>query len=427
MPTSKSIILGVLVLITIWNLPTAVYSTGIPYTPDPSKDYLVKLYDYMPFKDQRGDEIWSSNINANYSPNRNWDTDFSDNPDDAISYKCLSYGASSVNDWFNLQYGIPMREYKSFIHGEGENGTNPRFLEAIYHEREGNNLYYSYTPWYSWFVGANRCPISNERIPYRLDGFADILMAPASDWVDHADPKLSNPKEFNYTYVDERYNVGNFREIPIDLFQNAEDENRIMENLEKYGSLLSYTEKLGSSINVHSVAIVGHGEDGEGIYFIAHDNYGTGGSGDYSEYKKLYIEDIDQAFAFIPKGDWYTFHHNYRRSGFTLLRGQTASAQDARNYSYLLSKGSADNYTSRPSIADLNNNGKMEIVVVAAASTSDRGTVSIAEFIGTDTRKSFLSRWRKTFTTESYWPPTVRDIDGGTGYKEVVMIFDTVM
>ena len=141
----------------------------------------------------------------------------------------------------------------------------------------------------------------------------------------------------------------------------------------------------------------------------------------YDIYQKHGITNRDELKKYM---DWPTFHGDYRRTGWTTVKGQTASAQDARKYSYLLSKGSADNYTSRPSIADLNNNGKMEIVVVAAASTSDRGTVSIAEFIGTDTRKSFLSRWRKTFTTESYWPPTVRDIDTGTGYKEVAVSFE---
>lgn len=400
-----------LAIFLLTQLTMSVHGTGIPYTPNPSNDYLVPLYDELPFKDQRGSESWSSTINAGYSPDEDWDTDFSDNgPDGAISFKCLSYAASSANDWLNLQYGLPMQEYKDVIHGNTGEGTNPRFLEAVYHTREGQNYLYSYTPLFSVLLGVFYGPITNERIPYRLEGFADILTNPPQNWIHYEDPLLGNSKEFNYTYADELFNAGTFKQISVvnELFRGSLDENRLKHALEKYGVLLSFTERLNSPVNIHSMALVGHGEDGNGVFFIGHDNYGSGGTGDFSEYKKLYIEDIDQAFAFIPEKDWSTFHHDNRRTGFTLLKGDLTSASKVRKTEWTLDSSSAPGAIAHPSIADLDRNGKQEIVVTTSDYTDpyDGDIYSVEKGFF-----SFSEKWNKNIGMPIPKAPSIANID----------------
>ncbi len=425
MKNSKITRLELIYVLVIISLATLAYGTGIPYTPSPAQDYLVDGYDSLPFKDQRGDESWSLNINTNYEPDRNWDTNFYDNAGGSISYKCLSYASSTTNDWFNLQYGIPMNNYRSYISGRYENGTNPRFLEANYHESINGN-HYSYTPllYKLKVISAYRDPITNERIPYRLKGYADTLTNPPSDWINYDDPKLSNPQEFNYTYQEDLFNIGEFKEISIDLeiFRGTDDENRLKEAMEKYGALLSFTENLESSINIHSMALVGHGEDGSGTYFIAHDNYGSGGSGGYSEYKKLYIEDIDQAFAFIPKGDWPTYHHDNRRTGFTLLKGDMEKGKTQRKaINLVLGTRGTTAALARPSIANLDNDNYQDVVVGYLVDDEDDGWISA---VGKNWWGNTKEKWKKNIGYKVLANPSIGNLDDDKELEVIVGLYN---
>jgi hypothetical protein len=324
-----------------------VYATGEAYTPE-ENDTLVNLYENLPFKDQRATEDWANIINTLYSPQQNWDTNFNDFNNlltGRITLKCLSYASSTVNDWFNINYGVPSLDYKSIVHGTIESGTNPRYLEMIYHERAQNGIdLYDFTPFYSLLYYKD--PITKERVPYNLKGYADILTNPKIDAIQWEDLKLNNPREFNYTFLSESHNIGSYKQIGIDseIFRDSDDEERLIKAINDYGVLLTYTENPSSPLNIHSVAIVGFGVDETGYFFIAHDNYGHLDTADpdypsASKYKKLRISDIDQAFAFSPKSDWATFCHDQRRSCYSMIKSDIKSSSDTNNFHWIVIEG----------------------------------------------------------------------------------------
>ena len=100
--------------------------------PDSSVDFLVDKWDRLDHKDQRSDTTRASYINNNYNPA---DGDWSI-VDEEVSSMCLSYGASTTNDWFRVARGMTLEQYNDFVNGESRNGTNPRELQSIYYERE---------------------------------------------------------------------------------------------------------------------------------------------------------------------------------------------------------------------------------------------------------------------------------------------------
>ncbi|NQV09366.1 S8 family serine peptidase [Candidatus Woesearchaeota archaeon] len=61
--------------------------------------------------------------------------------------------------------------------------------------------------------------------------------------------------------------------------------------------------------------------------------------------------------------DWPTFHHDNRRTGFTLLKGDIADESDVDKTNLVLQGDVTQDHFARVSVADLDNNGNMEIVV----------------------------------------------------------------
>lgn len=421
------VVVPVICMLVLLSLPSAL-STGEAYTPNPASDYLIYGYERMPFKDQRGDEAWSTNINANYSPDRVWDTDFSNNGDLDISYKCLSYATSSVNDWFNIQHGMSTDSYKSVLHGVQESGTNPRLLEATYHTRvSALSLTYRYTPAYASLVAVDKCPITNESIPYRLRGYADILQDPP-EWFSESDPLLDTPKEYKYTTIRDRFNIGKFKEIPIsfEAFRDTDDENNLKDAMRKYGAILSYTENPGSSINIHSMALVGYGSDGSGTFFIAHDNYGAGGSGSFSEYKKLRIADIDSAYAFLPNTEWPFIYHDLRRTGYTMLKGDMTSSGAINGFTTNLQSGVTSEEMSYISIGNIDNEdvfsllGENEIVVTTNNGSFNQGGKVYAVHFNSFTN-NYVTDWTHNIPVDYVrGAPSIENFDSTDNDKEII-------
>lgn len=338
-----------------------VNATGIPYVPNPDTDYLIAGWDQLPFKNQRGNSNWSSEINEHYQPVNQWTTEFPNEGDD-ISFKCLSYAASTTNDWFNFQYGLPMQTYRSFINGKYENGTNPRYLEAIYHQRaEGYTITYTYAipP-----VPIKQDPVTREPVPYSLLGYSYILNDPPEDWINYQDPNLGSPQEYLYTSKEDFFNTKGNKVVIRSLFEH-DAEIEFINALNRYGPLISFTEWAAEGLNIHSMTIIGYGFNGTNYYFIAHDNYGKNNDyGEYSKYKKLYIQNIDHAYALLPKPDWSTFHHDLRRTGFTLLKGDLKPNETRESFIILRGNVSTNAY-SKVSIGDSDNNNRQDIIVTS--------------------------------------------------------------
>jgi len=363
--TSRSLTLfSVSIVVYIILIPWTA-ATGINYTPNLTNDMLIKGYDSLPFKNQRGLESWSQSINSNYSPSKQWDTNLSESYGDDIAFKCLSYASSTVNDWFIINSGGVSNEYKSLLHGKYENGTNPRLIESMYYQRAMmRNRYYRYVPFYL-------DPVTNEPIPYYLIGFAIILNNPETDWIDHTDLWLDNAQEFTYSFIEDRFPIGNFIPIAISRQRNQNDIQTLKFFMDRYGPILSFTERINEFVNIHSVTLIGYGNDVDGDFFIAHDNYGSGGSGDFSEYKKLRIEDIDHAYAFTSKGNWPSFCHDNRNTCRTLLKGDFDN--ENRNIENFFIKD--EEGFARTSIADIDNNGEMDIVMTVNNKANTNGWV----------------------------------------------------
>jgi len=112
---------------------------------------------------------------------------------------------------------------------------------------------------------------------------------------------------------------------------------------------------------------------------------------------------------------WPTFHHNYQRTGFTMLRGDTNPA-NPKKIDFTIDStlpGAVDH----PSIGDLDGNGKQEVVITTSKYTLPyNGTVYSLEKSGTN---SFKYKWNTKIGMPITKAPTLANVDGDT-QKEVI-------
>ncbi len=125
--------------------------------------------------------------------------------------------------------------------------------------------------------------------------------------------------------------------------------------------------------------------------------------------------------------DWPTENHDYRRTGFTLLKGDLAKEEDIENQmDFFLDAAEGDiEQVVKPSIADLDGNGKMDMVVLVHKTTFNTFT----NIYGIEKQEKWygdkvVNKWG-TYQIEGgedgaiYFPPTLADIDGD-GKKEII-------
>lgn len=60
--------------------------------------------------------------------------------------------------------------------------------------------------------------------------------------------------------------------------------------------------------------------------------------------------------------DWPTFHHDNRRTGFTILKGDMTSATNVQRLNLVLEGNVNQDHISRASISDLDNDGDQDII-----------------------------------------------------------------
>ncbi|MFA5856693.1 MAG: hypothetical protein WC867_05010 [Candidatus Pacearchaeota archaeon] len=268
-------------------------SPPVPGTPG---TFFISKYDQLPWKNQIGKSSWSSYVNNNLNPIWKWRVNNADNKD---ALKCLSYGASTVADWFNLQLGGNFGNYKSFVRGEIESGQNPRELEQVYHSKfnpsdDGaffpdtkcgcNN--YCYVPGYLqtplWVAGYD---ITNEYIPWCIEGYAKTLTS-VPTWSYRVDDDLKVfTSDFQYTTWYNKYKINNYYQISDYSSSSAmmNIQKRIRENGVLY---IQMEDSVIGGFAVHTVAVVGYGKLDNQDILIIHDSHG------FSNYKAATLNNL---------------------------------------------------------------------------------------------------------------------------------------
>ncbi len=64
--------------------------------------------------------------------------------------------------------------------------------------------------------------------------------------------------------------------------------------------------------------------------------------------------------------DWPTFHHDNRRTGFTILKGDMTSLSRVNRLNLVLDSNVGQDHISRASVADIDNDGKQDVVIAAS-------------------------------------------------------------
>lgn len=115
--------------------------------------------------------------------------------------------------------------------------------------------------------------------------------------------------------------------------------------------------------------------------------------------------------------DWPTDHHDYRRTGFTLLKGDMEKESDVEQLDIVLKDNVEEDTVIRPSVADLDGNERMDIVSVV----HDLQSAYKTDVFIVDKKRWWKKVQQKTFYNGSVLlPPTLGNIDGDK-QKEVIV------
>ena len=109
--------------------------------------------------------------------------------------------------------------------------------------------------------------------------------------------------------------------------------------------------------------------------------------------------------------DWPTENHNFRRTGFTLLKGDLATTKDIKNQvNLVLDVPISTENVVKPTVADLDNNNFMDSVVLIHKTTFN----TITKMAGVETHKNKFPYIGTKYKTVQKWP--IYTINGGAIY-----------
>lgn len=365
--------------------------------------FVINNWASLPHKDQRAfSDAWLDTVNNQLEPKgADWWTVFSE-----TSMKCLSFAASTTSDWYNLESGKVFQSYTNIINGFLEKGTNPRELEQVYFTHHRWEKYFDFS-----FLDD---VVTQEKVPYNIKGYAEIMTNPplGDKWTNKPDSELWHPtSNFYYTIQFDEYLDGyKTKNIPI-------DENEIKQSLEQYGIL--YTHVLNNLVpfinyekKVHSVPLIGYGVyNGTDVFWI-HESYTEEYPSNYSKYKAIELQYIKEAIAFYDP-TWSTFHHDYRRTGLSLLTGNLSSSTTHEDLTY--EGDSLTDYWDNPAFGDVTGDGKIELVV-GTSSDQTYGRVFAIDNNGKQLWSTTEHMGNNVIVPQT---PSIADLDGD-GYNEVV-------
>lgn len=125
--------------------------------------------------------------------------------------------------------------------------------------------------------------------------------------------------------------------------------------------------------------------------------------------------------------DWPTENHDYRRTGFTLLKGDITNSTIKSKTNFYLDSANGTEQVIKPSVGDLDNNGLMDVVTLVHKT----GFSNYTKMIGVENeQRTFLgiplpekvNKWTQTYDIQGgaiYFPPTLADIDDD-GEREII-------
>jgi len=272
---------------------------GIPCDPetDFTNTYLVRNWKVLPHKNQEETQARCGEVNSRagspiwkYNPKPN-------NP----LYVCLSYGASSMADWWALEYGWKLPSFKSYTNGRIEQGFNPRKLELRYRARAKTNP----IQYYLIRSKSERDPITGEPVPIRPKGYARLL-------VDQAAETLRDPIDgVDFTYKATDYPMeGEWVSVISKNWDRKSAAEKLMRALRDHGPLYIQYEipKKHWLMGTHAPIVIGYGTLPDGrIAFICHDSFGNFPKDHVQDhqganaYRYVVADEIDEAIVFPHK------------------------------------------------------------------------------------------------------------------------------
>lgn len=288
---------------------------------------IIPGYELLPHKNQEETPGWVEHVNRQIrAKNERRRSDqilewvYDGRPNEP-PFSCLSYGISTVLDWWTLQCGSELPSYRSSNHGGLERGWDPRLFELEYFYRASTkDPYYAM---FSRYLPIERDPVRQNATPYSPLGYAEIAVENRA---------YANPDP----YTDEIYRYSPGRN-PLEgqylqLFSNrllrARTPDRyarvLAEAVDKWGIAFVQLEetKRPRAFGAHAINVIGYfcmepdgrylqcpdnksEEDwGRTAYFVVHDSFGdfpadkirdaSGGSA----YRAVRIGSVDEAYVF---------------------------------------------------------------------------------------------------------------------------------
>ncbi len=210
---------------------------------------------------------------------------------------CLSFAASTIADWWAIEYGWAQESYENFYHGRTESGFNPRELEVAYLNRSRKDWsHYPIVP-VPDLVHKRPFPASNR-------GYARVLSEQNDETL--ADPILPS---LSYSYSRNKYPIeSTWLRFTRNFKSNDRFTRELISIIRSHGPMLTHIEynKLLKAIlpAVHGVVIVGYGKPSaspDETVFIFQDSYGdhpkdygvqAEGGASYKYLKARYLESV---------------------------------------------------------------------------------------------------------------------------------------
>jgi len=302
------------------------YALNLDAVP-PHLRRTIDGFDQLFHKNQEETEAWVEHINGIIRKRNEgrWfkipEWTYDGRPNEPV-WTCLADSAGTVNDWWALQLGRELGEYRSATTGRTVRGLNTDMLEAEYRERahdaEDNDPDFVIPPKF-----VQKDPVRNTGFAYEPRGYAKLLVEDEP----YEAKNYATGEEYRYDPSMSAME-GEYKQ----LFTNSIFRDRtpakyakvLADAVEKYGIVYTQLEHTDHPRwpGAHSVAVVGYfcmegretlidcgrnhsAEDwGRTTYFIVHDSFGgfpatrVRDADGASAYRAVRIFSVDQAIVF---------------------------------------------------------------------------------------------------------------------------------
>lgn len=267
---------------------------GTPCDPenDFSDTFLIRNWKKIPHVNQEESEQRVKEINAKNIDNLHWT--YKPKANTPI-YTCLTYAAAAIANWWSIEFGQKLPEYKSFNNGRMEKGYNPRKFELMYKKR---------SKWHKIrYLMVSKCPITGWKVPIRPKGFSRILTDKSIN-----DTIIDPIDDITYSYKSTDYPMEKkWLAVVSHHWKGAKNAPKLKKALRNFGPLFVQFEILKKkySLGTHAVVCIGYGTLPNGkTAFICHDSFGKNPK-EYKQdafgapsYRYVFADELDEAIAF---------------------------------------------------------------------------------------------------------------------------------